>query len=153
MNTRLGALAFIAMSLAGCANTNMYSGDVYSGAQAKTVQNIQYGTIVSIRPVKIQAESSGLIGGIGGAVVGGLLGSTVGGGTGRDIASAAGAIAGSAIGKKAEDSLNQINGAEMEIRKDNGASIVVVQKADPRYQPGVRVRLVGGNNDMTVSVM
>ncbi|MGL4601265.1 MAG: glycine zipper 2TM domain-containing protein [Plesiomonas sp.] len=153
MNTRLGAIALIVIGLAGCANTGMYSGDVYSGSQAKTVQNIQYGTIVSVRPVKIQAESSGIIGGIGGAVVGGLLGSTIGGGTGRDIASAAGAIAGSAIGKKAEDSMNQIDGAEIEIRKENGTSIVVVQKADPRYQPGVRVRMVGGSNDMTVSVM
>ena len=40
--------------LAACANRDIYSGDVYSASQAKTIQTVTYGTIVSARPVKRQ---------------------------------------------------------------------------------------------------
>lgn len=151
MGMRLGVLALMVTALAGCANTSTLSGDVYSSSQARTAQSVQFGTIVSVRPVRIQAESSGIVGGLGGAVVGGLLGSTIGGGTGRDIATAGGAIAGAAVGKKIEDSVNQVDGVEMEIQREDGSRIVVVQRANTRFQPGVRVRMVGSNSNMTVS--
>ena len=150
MGMRLGVLALMVTALAGCANTSTLSGDVYSSSQARTAQSVQFGTIVSVRPVRIQAESSGIVGGLGGAVVGGLLGSTIGGGTGQDIATAGGAIAGAAVGKRIEDSMNQVDGVEMEIQREDG-SRVVVQRANPRFQPGVRVRMVGSNSNMTVS--
>ncbi|MGL5280599.1 MAG: glycine zipper 2TM domain-containing protein [Plesiomonas shigelloides] len=151
MGMRLGVLALMVTALAGCANTSTLSGDVYSSNQARTAQSVQFGTIVSVRPVRIQAESSGIVGGLGGAVVGGLLGSTIGGGTGQDIATAGGAIAGAAVGKRIEDSMNQVDGVEMEIQREDGSRIVVVQRANPRFQPGVRVRMVGSNSNMTVS--
>ncbi|MBO1110134.1 hypothetical protein J2R62_18650, partial [Plesiomonas shigelloides] len=93
MGMRLGVLALMVTALAGCANTSTLSGDVYSSSQARTAQSVQFGNIVSVRPVRIQAESSGIVGGMGGAVDGGLLGSTLGRGTGQDIATAGGAIA------------------------------------------------------------
>ncbi|MGL6520856.1 hypothetical protein ACSZNC_07175, partial [Aeromonas dhakensis] len=71
-----------ATTLSGCANSDVYSGDVYTKDRAKQVQTVSYGTILSTRPVKIQADENSLIGTIGGAVVGGLLGSTIGGGRG-----------------------------------------------------------------------
>ena len=89
MIKRLLVVAVAAVTLAGCANESM-SGDVYSSSQAKQVQNVTYGTLVSVRPVKIQGgEGSNALGMIGGAVIGGLLGNTVGGGTGRTLATAA----------------------------------------------------------------
>ncbi|MGL4625506.1 MAG: glycine zipper 2TM domain-containing protein, partial [Plesiomonas shigelloides] len=124
MGMRLGVLALMVTALAGCANTSTLSGDVYSSSQARTAQSVQFGTIVSVRPVRIQAESSGIVGGLGGAVVGGLLGSTIGGGTGQDIATAGGAIAGAAVGKRIEDSMNQVDGVEMEIQREDGSRIV-----------------------------
>ena len=135
-----------ATTLSGCANSDVYSGDVYTKDRAKQVQTVSYGTILSTRPVKIQADENSLIGTIGGAVVGGLLGSTIGGGRGSDIA-------GAAAGKAAGDKLNQVDGVELEIKKENGESIVVVQKASPTFVPGARVRMTQGNGTINVAVV
>ncbi|MEG2115272.1 MAG: hypothetical protein RRZ38_15460, partial [Hafnia sp.] len=94
MIKRLIVIALAGATLAGCANTSTLSGDVYTAGQAKEVQQVTYGSIVSIQPVRIQAgNDSNVIGSIGGAVLGGFLGNTVGGGTGRSLATAAGAVA------------------------------------------------------------
>ncbi len=63
------------LTLVGCANTDIYSGSVYRGEQAKEARSISYGTIVSVREVKIQADSPGVIGTVGGGVLGGIAGS------------------------------------------------------------------------------
>ncbi len=135
-----------AVGLASCANTDVYSGSVYTGEQAKEARSISYGTIVSTRPVKIQADNEGVIGTIGGGVIGGIAGSTIGGGTGQAIASAIGAVAGSMIGSKVEEKVSQVDALEMVIKKDNGEEIVVVQKAESTLVPGARVRIVGGSS-------
>ncbi len=141
------ALALIAsLGMTGCANTDVFSGDVYSADQSKEARSISYGTIVSSRPVKIQADNQGVIGTIGGGALGGITGSTIGGGTGRAVASAVGAIAGAMIGSKVEEKVSQVDALELVIKKDDGNEIVVVQKTDPTLKPGARVRIVGGSN-------
>jgi len=143
-----------AVVLAGCANSDSYSGDVYSANQAKTVQTVSYGTITATRAVRIQGgDEDSLLGTVAGGVLGGVLGSTIGGGTGQDIATVAGAIGGAAVGMAAEDSLNQVDGVEIEIKKENGDSIVVVQKANPAFVPGKRVRMVQSDGKTNVSVV
>ena len=146
MFKRIALVTLLAATTAitGCANSDVYSGDVYTKDRAKQVQTVSYGTILSTRPVKIQADENSLIGTIGGAVVGGLLGSTIGGGRGSDIAAA---------GKAAGDKLNQVDGVELEIKKENGESIVVVQKASPTFVPGARVRMTQGNGTINVAVV
>lgn len=141
------------LALAGCANRDVYSGDVYRGSQAKTGQTVTYGTLVALRPVRIQADdqNSGALGGIGGAVLGGLLGNQVGGGSGRTIATAVGAIGGSVAGSRVEDRANQANAYEMEIRRDSGDTVIVVQGADRQWQIGQRVRLIGSGASMSVA--
>lgn len=146
-------LLCMALVLAACANRDIYSGDVYSGSQAKTVQTVTYGTIVSVRPVKIQAKDEAIIGTLGGAALGGIAASTIGGGRGRGLATVAGAIAGGVIGKSVEEKVDQIDALELEIRKDNGEHIVVVQKTDPSLQAGRRVRMVQSGNKVNVGVM
>ncbi|MGL4249193.1 MAG: glycine zipper 2TM domain-containing protein [Aeromonas sp.] len=154
MLQRITIIALLAATtVTGCANSDVYSGDVYTKDRAKQVQSVSYGTIMSTRPVKIQADENSLLGTIGGAVVGGLLGSTIGGGTGRNIAAAGGAIAGAAAGKAAGDKLNQVDGVELEIKKENGEAIVVVQKASPTFVPGARVRMTQGNGSINVAVV
>lgn len=142
----------VALGATGCANTDIFSGDVYSAEQAKEARSISYGTIVSVRPVKIQADNQGVIGTIGGGALGGIAGSAIGGGTGQAIATAVGAIAGAVAGSKIEEKASQVNGAELVIRKDDGKSIVVVQKADPSFVAGKRVQIVGGSS-LNVSVI
>ena len=146
MLKRIALVTLLAATTAitGCANSDVYSGDVYTKDRAKQVQTVSYGTIISTRPVKIQADENSLIGTIGGAVVGGLLGSTIGGGRGSDIAAA---------GKAAGDKLNQVDGVELEIKKETGESIVVVQKASPTFVPGARVRMTQGNGSINVAVV
>lgn len=140
------ALAILmSLTLVGCANEDIYGGNVYSGAQAKEARLISYGTIVSTRPVKIQSDNQGVVGTIGGGAIGGIAGSAIGGGTGRALATAVGAVAGAVVGSKVEEKASQVSAIEMVIRKDDGKEIVVVQKAEANLVPGARVRIVGGS--------
>ena len=143
----------VAFSVTGCANTDVFSGDVYTASQAKEARSITYGTIVSVRPVKIQAENQGIIGGIGGGALGGIAGNAIGGGRGQAIATVIGALAGAVGGSKIEEKMSQVNGAELVIKKDDCQEIVVVQKADSSFVAGKRVRIVGGGSDLNVSVL
>ncbi|KPQ21436.1 MULTISPECIES: glycine zipper 2TM domain-containing protein [unclassified Halomonas] len=153
MKRLLPIAALSVLVLAGCANTSGYSGDVYSGNQAKTSQSVRIGTIAAVRPVKIQADSrtGGLLGGGGGAIIGGLLGNQVGGGSGRQLATVAGALGGSIAGTAAEDRANRIDALEMEIRLEDGSDVVVVQRADRDFQPGQKVRLIGNGANASVA--
>ena len=54
MIKRFVAVALAGITLAGCTNTSTLSGDTYSASEAKQVQSVSYGTLVSVRPVKIQ---------------------------------------------------------------------------------------------------
>ena len=135
----------MSLTLVGCANEDIYGGNVYSGAQAKEARSISYGTIVSTRPVKIQSDNQGVVGTIGGGAIGGIAGSAIGGGTGRALATAVGAVAGAVVGSKVEEKASQVSAIEMVIRKDDGKEIVVVQKAEANLVPGARVRIVGGS--------
>ncbi len=150
---RLLIVALTGVTLAGCVNDNSLSGDVYSASEAKQIQNVTYGTLVSVRPVQIQGDdNTNVIGAIGGAVLGGFLGNTVGGGTGRSLATAAGAVAGGVAGQGVQSSMNKSQGVELEIRRDDGTTIAVVQKqAASRYSVGQRVAMASNGREVTVS--
>ena len=151
MKRLLPVLAIGALTLAGCANTAPLGGNVYTGSQAGASQTVTFGTIEAVRVVQIQADSraGGIIGTGGGAVIGGLLGRQVGGGSGRDLATAAGVIGGAVGGSRIEEAANRVDALEMEIRRDDGQRVVVVQKADQRFQTGQRVRLIGSGAHVT----
>lgn len=149
----LAAALVAGFMLSGCANTDVYSGSVYRGDQAKEARSIAYGTIVSVREVKIQADNQGVIGTVGGGVLGGIAGSTIGGGRGQAVASAIGAIAGAMIGSTVEEKATQVTSLEMVIRKDDGQEIVVIQKKENGFIPGKRVRIVGSSADLNVSLL
>ncbi len=154
MNQPLLSITLSMMLLSGCANSDLYSGDVYRAGQAKQVQSVTYGTIVTARPVLIQAENKlDLFGGIAGAVAGGVAGSALGGGKGNQLATVAGVIGGAVAGEKIADKMNQIKGVELEIKKEDGCTVVVVQKADPRLVVGQKVRLVNDGKRVNVSIV
>ena len=138
MIKRVLVVSMVGLSLVGCVNNDTLSGDVYTASEAKQVQNVSYGTIVN--------------GAIGGAVLGGFLGNTVGGGTGRSLATAAGAVAGGVAGQGVQSAMNKTQGVELEIRKDDGNTIMVVQKqGNTRFSPGQRVVLASNGSQVTVS--
>lgn len=149
----LAAALLASLTLAGCANTDVYSGSVYRGDQAKEARAINYGTIVSVREVKIQSDNPGVIGTLGGGVLGGIAGSTIGGGRGQAIATTIGAITGAMAGSAAEEKISQVTSLEMVIRKDDGQEIVVIQKKEDGFVPGKRVRIVGSSSDLNVSLL
>jgi len=153
MILRVLAVSLVGFTLAGCVNNDSLSGDVYSASEANQVQNVTYGTIVNTRPVQIQGgDDNNVIGALGGAVLGGFLGNTVGGGTGRSLATAAGAVAGGVAGQGVQGSMNKTQGVELEIRKDDGNTIMVVQKqGNTRFAAGQRVVLASNGSQVTVS--
>lgn len=153
MMKRLLVVALAGITLAGCASNNTLSGDVYSASQAGRVQNVSYGTLLSVRQVQIQGgDENNVVGAIGGAVLGGMLGNTIGGGSGRRLATAGGAVAGGVAGQGVQSAMNRSTGLELEIRRDDGSTVVVVQKAGPTaFTPGQRVMMVGSGSSMTVS--
>lgn len=153
MISRVLVVSFVGLTLAGCVSNSSLSGDVYKASDAKQVQSVAYGTVVHVRPVQLQGgDESNVIGAIGGAVLGGFLGNTVGGGTGRSLATAAGAVAGGVAGQSVQGAMNKTQGVELEIRKDDGNSIMVVQKqGDTPFSVGQRVALAGSGSQVTVS--
>ena len=153
MKRLIPVLALSMLTLVGCANTAPYGGNVYRGNQAGSSQTVTFGTIEAIRQVQIQADSraGGIVGTGGGAVIGGLLGNQVGGGSGRRLATAAGAIGGALAGSRAEDAANRTTAWEMEILRDDGQRVVIVQGADQQFQTGQRVRLIGSGANITVA--
>lgn len=153
MISRVLVVSLVGLTLAGCVNNSTLSGDVVSASQAKQIQNVTYGTILSVRPVQIQGGSDeNIIGAIGGAVLGGFLGNTLGGGTGRSLATAAGAVAGGLAGQGVQGELNKSNGVQLEIREDSGRTIVVTQKQDAtRFSVGQRVSLIGNGDQVSVA--
>lgn len=152
MKRLIPVIAISALALGGCANTSPYSGNVYTGNQAKTAQNVTLGTITALRQVQIQADSraQGLLGTVGGGAIGGILGNKVGGGSGRQIATVVGAVGGAMAGTAAEERINRVSAWEIEVRKEDGQSIIVVQKADQPFQVGQRVRIVGSGSNASV---
>ncbi|OCG09016.1 hypothetical protein A9G13_02865 [Gilliamella sp. wkB178] len=150
-------LAVLVALLSGCSNSDIYSGDVYTTDQAKQVQQVSYGTIVSVRPVKIQAnatdgKNNNIIGSLGGAALGGVLGNTIGNGTGRVLAIATGAIGGAMVGGAIEDKASQANAVELEINREDGGNIVIIQKGSTKdFYAGQNVRLVTNGKQISVS--
>ena len=73
----VASFTVVALAVGGC--TSNLTGDSYSRDEARTVQTVRYGTIESLRPVKLEGTKTP-IGTGAGAVVGGIAGSGVGGG-------------------------------------------------------------------------
>lgn len=153
MNRKVLTVILMSYALAGCTGMNSLSGDVYSAQEAKHIKNVSYGTIVSVRPIQIQGgDENNVVGAIGGAVLGGVLGNTIGGGSGKTVATAGGALLGGLAGQNVQNYVNKSHGVELEIRKANGETIIVVQKDDPsKFAVGQHVVIASDGKDVTVS--
>ncbi|QLF94799.1 glycine zipper 2TM domain-containing protein [Pseudomonas sp. ABC1] len=137
----------LALLVGGC--TSNLTGDSYSRDEARSVQTVRYGTIDSLRPVKIEGTKTP-IGAGAGAVVGGIAGSGVGGGRGSAVAAVIGALAGGMLGSAAEEGLTRTQGVEITVREDDGNTRAYVQEVEPNqvFRVGQRVRImsVGGTS-------
>ena len=136
--------------LAGCAPSR--SGDVYRRGEALRAQSVEFGTLESLRNVRLEDARPG-VGTAGGAVLGGIAGSTLGGGSRAHAAGAvAGAIIGGIAGHAIERDVNRANGIEVTVRLDSGRMIAVVQEGDgAEFRPGDRVRVLSDGRTTRVT--
>jgi outer membrane lipoprotein SlyB len=131
---------------AACAS---YGPQDYSASEARSVETVQYGSIVSVRPVRINGDQAP-VGTIAGAGVGGLLGSAVGHGNGSIAGAILGAVGGGLAGNAIEHNATTHNGEEVVVRLDNGQTIAVVQGGWQDFAAGQRVQVVTGRGGSRV---
>ena len=133
------AVVVTALILVGCASSQ--SSSSYTRTQARQAQQVQYGTVRSVRQVNIEGTKSAA-GAVTGAAIGGLAGNQVGGGAGRTAATVGGVLLGAYAGAAAEEAVTRQPGLEIEILLDNGRIVSVTQAADEPFAPDERVRLL-----------
>ncbi len=132
------AVLLAALSLAACMTPSM-RGDVYDRKQARRLQNVEQGVIVSIRPVKLEGTHSGS-GSLAGGLLGGVAGGAIGHGYGQVAGAAVGAVAGALIGDAIEQGVTSSNGYEAVVKLNSGKSIAVMQEGNPNeFHKGQRV--------------
>lgn len=141
------SMTVVSTLMTGCASS--LTGDSYSRDDARQVQTVRLGTIVALRPVKIEGTKTA-IGSVAGGAVGGIAGSTVGGGKGSAVAAVIGAVAGGLLGSAAEEGMTRTQGVEITIREDDGSLRAYVQAVEPnqifRVDQRVRIMSVNGAN-------
>ena len=131
------------LALGGCAT---YNPNVVQGYQAGRMGLVQDATVISVRPVTIDGQQSGL-GGVAGAVIGGTVGGNRGSYNASAVGTVVGAVAGAVIGNAIERGATQANGVELVLQMRNGERRSVVQGvSEPLFQPGdaVIVTTTGG---------
>ena len=146
----VASFAAVALAVGGC--TSNLTGDSYSRDEARTVQTVRYGTIESLRPVKLEGTKTP-IGTGAGAVVGGIAGSGVGGGRGSAVAAVIGALAGGMLGSAAEEGITRAQGVEITVREDDGNMRAYVQEVEPNqvFRVGQRVRIMTVNGTSRIA--
>lgn len=129
-----------ALGVGGCASS--MSGDAYSRSQARQAQEVQMGTVVSVRNVQIEGTKTP-IGALTGAALGGIAGSTIGQGNRANAAGAiGGALLGGLAGSAVEEGVTRQQGIEITVRLDNGRTVAIAQGADQTFSSGERVKVV-----------
>ncbi len=139
-----GLLLAISLAPAACAPTN--TNTTYSEAEIGRTAQISYGTIVSMRGVRVQNPNTG-VGTLGGAAVGGVAGSSIGRNDvrGNILGAVGGAIVGGLVGTVVDSSVSTGEAVEFIIQEDNAAApISVVQSNELNFTPGERILLTRG---------
>lgn len=137
------AIAVPVLALSACAPTRTNS--TYSANEIGQTAQVSYGVIVSMRPVTVQSQDTGL-----GALGGGAVGATAGSFIGRNdvraniLGAILGGVAGAVAGNAVEKSAGTGQAMEFIIREDDGRTVSVVQTNGEGFRPGDRVVLTRG---------
>lgn len=142
-------VASLGLGFGGCASSQ--TGDVYTRGEARQPATVQNGTVVALRPVKIEGTKSP-VGSIAGSVAGGIAGSAIGGGRGSAISAVIGAVAGGLLGSAAEEGVTRAEGVEIIVRLTDGSERAYVQElqANERFSVGERVRILSTGSNSRV---
>lgn len=144
------AMVMVVISMSGCSSN--LSGRSYSRAEARKVQKVRVGEILSLRLVAIEGKSSA-VGELGGAVIGGVAASNIGKGRGKFIATVVGAILGGIAGKSIEKNATSAQGVEITIKLDNGQTVAIVQEIEKEdtFAVGDRVKILSSGSNARVA--
>ena len=135
------SISLLTLGLTGCVSG--LQGSTYSRAEARQVQEVKFGTVVSINPVVIEGKQTGA-GQLPGAIVGGVAGSSVGEGKGQQIVTILGAVGGAVVGSMIEEKATRSQGLELTIKMDSGKTLSIVQEVDNTnvFREGQQVRVL-----------
>ena len=135
------SISLLTLGLTGCVSG--LQGSTYSRSEARQVQKVEFGTVLSTNPVVIEGKQSGA-GQLPGAIIGGVAGSSVGEGKGQQIFTILGAVGGAVVGSMIEEQTTQTQGLELTINMDSGKTLSIVQEVDNVnvFREGQRVRVL-----------
>lgn len=133
--------------LSGC--DDGLSGDSYTRAEAKSVNSVRYGTIVSMREVNIKRhEGAGVgagLGAAGGGTAGYLIGNAVSNSTsGKLVGAGVGALVGGIAGNTIQN--RSVKGFEYTIQLETGGTVSITQGKTPILSVGQRVQVISGSS-------
>ncbi len=139
------AAAVLAALLGVAACAPRTTNTTYGAADIGRTASVSFGTIVSMRPVAVAADNSG-IGAIGGAAAGGVAGSFIGNNDIRAnlLGAIGGALVGGVVGNAVENQAGQGQAVEFIIQEDGGPTVSVVQTNELNFVPGERVVITRG---------
>ena len=135
------SISLLTLGLTGCVSG--LQGSTYSRSEARQVQEVEFGTVLSTNPVVIEGKQSGA-GQLPGAIIGGVAGSSVGEGKGQQIFTILGAVGGAVVGSMIEEQATRTQGLELTIKMDSGKSLSIVQEVGNVnvFREGQRVRVL-----------
>ncbi|NBR75183.1 MAG: glycine zipper 2TM domain-containing protein [Gammaproteobacteria bacterium] len=135
------SISLLTLGLTGCVSG--LQGSTYSRSEARQVQEVEFGTVLSTNPVVIEGKQSGA-GQLPGAIIGGVAGSSVGEGKGQQIFTILGAVGGAVVGSMIEEQATRTQGLELTIKMDSGKTLSIVQEVDHVnvFREGQRVRVL-----------
>lgn len=121
------AFAVMATALAGCASS--LGPNTYERGSVGMVSRVEEGTVVNVRPIRIEgSQKSAGVGTLAGAAIGGLAGSELGGGDKAKTAGAiGGAILGGVVGNAIGNAATATDGFAYTIRLRNGELVSISQ--------------------------
>lgn len=138
----------LAAVLAACTTT---SPDVIQKGDAQRLSQVQDATVLSVRPVVVEGNQSG-VGAAAGGIAGGVAGSSVGGRREAVVVGVLGAVAGAVVGNAVERFGTRESAVEVLIQMRNGERRAIVQaKGNETLAAGDPVILVttGGKTRVT----
>ena len=109
--------------LAACTTT---SPDVVQRYDAQRMSQVQDATVLSVRPVTVEGNQTGL-GGVAGGVVGSMAGGSLGGRRDGAVGSVIGLVAGAVIGNAVERQSTREDAVEVLVQLRNGERRAIVQ--------------------------
>lgn len=138
----IAAILAAAALATGCAGPGK-SGSDYTDAESRRPMQVSYGTIESVRQVRLERNRQTGVGQGAGAVIGGVAGSNVGGGKGAIVGTVAGAVLGGVVGGHIEKSTSDRPALEITVKADDGRTLATVQETgNDSFAIGQRVRLL-----------